>query len=88
MNNSSSSFQTSKAQELLDYKLSTMKKLQSFNDETIPGDSTLLSLKSRRMTVAKQMMGKIGANVNIEPALFLVWGCNIFVGDNVYIHRQ
>lgn len=65
-----------------------MRKLQSFNDESIPEDSTLATLKLRRMGVARDMLGKLGANVSIEPPFFLTWGCNIFVGDGVYINRE
>ncbi|KAJ4247121.1 hypothetical protein NW762_013259 [Fusarium torreyae] len=82
------SFNTSKAQELVDYKLVTMKKLRSFNDESIPDDSTLASLKTKRMAVANEMLGKLGKEVTIEPPFFLTWGCNIFIGSGVYINRE
>ncbi|KAF4960619.1 hypothetical protein FSARC_10433 [Fusarium sarcochroum] len=81
-------FDTSKAQELMDYKLETMKKLRSFNDESIPDDSTLASLKSMRMAVAKEMLGCLGNEVTIEPPFFLTWGCNVFIGRGVYINRE
>jgi maltose O-acetyltransferase len=65
-----------------------MRKLQSFNDASIPPDATLASLASRRMQVAKTMLGKMGTKVNIEPPFFLTWGCNIFIGDGVYMNRK
>ena len=65
-----------------------MRKLQSFNDATIPEDATLESLTSRRMQVAKEMLGKLGAGVNIEPHFFVTWGCNLFIGDRVYVNRK
>lgn len=64
-----------------------MRKLQSFNDTTIPEDATLASLASPRMQVVKECMGKMGAEVNIEPPFFMIWGCNIFLGDRVYMNR-
>jgi len=73
---------------MLDYKLATMKLLKSFNDDSIPDDNTLTMLKARRMSVAKQMMGKLGYGVNIEPPFFCGWGCNIFIGEGVYINRE
>lgn len=65
-----------------------MRKLQSFNDGFIPPDATLALLASRRMQVAKGMLGKMGTRVNIEPPFFLTWGCNTFVGDGVYMNRR
>lgn len=73
---------------MMHYKSATKKKLLSFNDESIPDGSTLASLKSRRMAVAKAMFGKLGQNVTIEPPFFLLWGCNIFIGNGVYINRE
>ena len=71
----------------MDFKLNMMKKLRGFNDETIRDDDTLASLKARRMGVAKDMFGKLGNNVTIEPNFFTVWGCNVSIGDRVYINR-
>lgn len=65
-----------------------MKKLYSFNDAAIPADATLASLALRRMQVAKSIMGKMGTQVNIQPPFFVTWGCNIFIGDGVYINRK
>ncbi|KAF4955607.1 hypothetical protein FGADI_4442 [Fusarium gaditjirri] len=81
-------FNTGNSQEMMEYKLTTKKKLLSFNDESITDGSTLASLKSRRMGVAKEMFGKLGQNVTIEPPLFLLWGCNIFIGNGVYMNRE
>ncbi|KAF5667175.1 galactoside o-acetyltransferase [Fusarium heterosporum] len=74
--------------ELNEYKLGVMRKLRSFNDDSIPDDATLESLKMKRMTVAKQMLGKMGKGVSIEPQFFVIWGCNTFIGSGVYINRQ
>ena len=40
------------------------------------------------MTVAEALIGKLGERVNIEPPLFVGWGCNVFLGDDVYINRE
>ncbi|SPJ78709.1 related to galactoside O-acetyltransferase [Fusarium torulosum] len=61
-------------------------KLQSFNDNSIPEGSTLASLTARRMAVAKDMFGRLGASVNIESPFFIIWGCNTFIGDGVYMN--
>jgi hypothetical protein len=62
------------------------RKLQSFNDNSIPEGSTLTSLTARRMAVAKGVFGRLGTNVNIESPFFIIWGCNTFVGDGVYMN--
>lgn len=83
-----SSFTTSRSRELQDHKLRTLRSLNDFNDTSIPEGSTLVSLKTRRMTVAKDLLGKMGERVNIEPPFFVGWGCNVFIGDDVYINRE
>lgn len=80
------SFATSRAPELQEFKLNMRRKLLLFNDNSIPEDSTLASLTARRMAVAKGMFGRLGANVNIEPPFFIIWGCNTFIGDGVYMN--
>lgn len=72
----------------MDYKLIAMKRIRSFNDDSIPDGSTLASLKARRMAVAKEMLGQMGQGVTIEPPFFHTWGCNIFIGNRVYINRE
>lgn len=81
------SFTAGNAQEMVDFKFSVMKKLQQMNDETIRPDDTYASLSARRMAVAKEILGMIGSGVKIEANFFLIWGCNIFIGDNVYMNR-
>lgn len=83
-----SSFTTSNSGKLMEYKLSTLHKLNEFNDTSIPENSTLASLKDRRMAVAKRMFGRLGKNASIEQAFFVTWGCNTFIGNDVYINRE
>ncbi|KAK8091235.1 amino acid transporter [Apiospora phragmitis] len=78
---SSMDFATSRAPELQAFKLNMRRKLQSFNDNSMPEGSTLASLTARRIAVAKGMFGRLGANVNIEPPFFIIWGCNTFGAD-------
>lgn len=72
----------------MEYKLYTSRKLNEFNDTSIPENSSLASLRSRRMEVVKRMFGLVGERVNIEQAFFVTWGCNTFIGDDVYINRE
>lgn len=71
-----------------DYKLETLKWLNEFNDTTIPPGSTLASLKMRRLALAKDKLGRLGEGANIEPPFFVGWGCNIFIGEDVYTNRE
>ncbi|KAJ5626236.1 hypothetical protein N7510_002545 [Penicillium lagena] len=81
-------FSTYNSPEMQEYKLGTLKKLNDFNNLAIPENSTLTSLKQRRMAVAKSMLGQLGEGANIEPPFFVGWGCNVFIGDGVYINRE
>ncbi|KAJ5751966.1 hypothetical protein N7520_008883, partial [Penicillium odoratum] len=83
-----SSFAASRSKELRDFKIITLQKLNDFNDQAIPEGSTLESLKIRRMAVAKGLLGQLGEGANIEPPFFVGWGCNVFIGDGVYINRE
>lgn len=72
---------------MLDFKLAVMGKVQRLNDETIlPGDS-LKALIARRMAVGKELFGKFGQGVKIDPGFYVTWGCNVVLGDKVYINR-
>ncbi|PVH70231.1 maltose o-acetyltransferas-like protein [Cadophora sp. DSE1049] len=81
-------FQAQNSQVMSNHKLKIMKQLNSFNDPSIPERSTMQSLKERRMAIAARMMGRLGPDVNIEAPFFCVWGCNIFIDNNVYINRE
>jgi hypothetical protein len=83
-----SSFKATDSQIMMDYKLRTRRLLRTFNDDSIPDGSTLESLKIRRMSVAKKILGRLGSGVNIEPMLFRTWGCNTFIGSGCYINRK
>ena len=82
------SFSTSRDQKLIDFRIGVLRKLRAFNDDSIPDDCTLATLKSRRMDMAKTMLGKIGQNVNIEQPFNVTIGCTLFIGDNVYMNRE
>ncbi len=40
------------------------------------------------MGVAKAVLGKLGQNMTIERPFFIIWGCNTFLGDDVYLNRK
>jgi maltose O-acetyltransferase len=73
---------------MLDHKLKLMKALHSFNDTSIPDNSTYQSFRARQMALIEQMMGKFGKGINVEAPFFCIWGCNIFLGDGVYMNRE
>lgn len=70
------------------YKLDVRRKILKFNDSSIGDEDTLDDLKNRRMAVAKTIFGRLGPDTNIEAPLFCTWGCNTFIGKNVYINRD
>ena len=70
------------------YMFSVIKRLRSFNDDSIPQGSTIEILKTRRMSAAKELLGRLGEAVNIEAPFFVSWGCNTFIGDKVYVNRE
>lgn len=70
------------------HKLFTVKQIALFNDTSVPDGSTLGSLEARRMRVAKRILGRIGADVNISTSFFIEMGCHTFIGDNVYLNRE
>jgi maltose O-acetyltransferase len=70
------------------FKIEVMRRLQDFNNQTIGDNTTLDSLKAHRMAIARSAMGKLGEDTNIETPFFCGWGCNIFIGDGVYINRE
>ncbi len=84
----SSSFKAGNSQIMLNYKLEVRKRLKCFNDDSFPDGCTLDSLKYQRMAVAKLMFGKLEPGTNIEAPLFCTWGCNTFIGENVYMNRK
>ena len=72
---------------MLDYKLTDMEKVQRLNDETIHPDDSLKSISARRMAVGKDIFGTFVQDVKIDVGFFVTWGCNVFIGDQVYINR-
>ncbi|KAF7903550.1 uncharacterized protein EAF01_006599 [Botrytis porri] len=70
------------------FKLNVRRHLLNFNENSINEEDTLDDLKNRRMAVAKTLFGKLGLDTNIEAPLFCTWGCNTFIGKNVYINRD
>ncbi|KAF7947644.1 hypothetical protein EAE96_008725 [Botrytis aclada] len=70
------------------FKLNVRRHLLQFNDNSISDEDTLDDLKIRRMAVAKILFGKLGLDTNIEAPLFCTWGCNTFIGKDVYVNRD
>lgn len=69
-------------------KINVRRLVQAFNNPTIRDDDTLQSMKTRRMEVAKVLLGSVGENSNIETPFYCGWGFNVFIGVGVYINRE
>lgn len=61
---------------------------EKLNDDSFREEDTLTTMNARRMKAAKDIFGKLGENVFIEPGLCISWGCNTFIGSTVYINRR
>lgn len=72
---------------MMDHKVNMKRRLKDFNDDSIPEGSTLASLKACRMSIAKKFLGKLGKDTNIEAPFFVTFGCNVFLGQEVYVNR-
>ncbi|EPE34836.1 Trimeric LpxA-like enzyme [Glarea lozoyensis ATCC 20868] len=70
------------------YRLAVRAKLQDFNTQVITEESTLTGLKERNMEIASSILGAVGEKCNIEPPFYCSWGCNIILGDGVYMNRN
>ncbi|QSZ34277.1 hypothetical protein DSL72_005867 [Monilinia vaccinii-corymbosi] len=81
-------FKACLADRMPKFKLDVRRQLLKFNDPSIDDEDTLDSLKKRRISIAKSLFGKLGLGTNIEAPLFCTWGCNTFIGKNVYINRD
>lgn len=42
--------------------------------------------REKRAEILRQLLGRVGTNVWIEPPFFCDYGSNIFLGDNVYFN--
>jgi len=71
-----------------EHRITVKKLLTSFNHENLIEGSTIDSLRNERMEVARKLMGGVGERVNIEAPFFCAFGCNTFLGDDVYINRE
>lgn len=49
-----------------------------------PDDATPESLATERTAMLKDIFGKVGKDVFIEPPLNIDYGCNVSLGDGFY----
>lgn len=49
-----------------------------------PDDSSFESLAADREQLLKNVLGKVGEGVFIEPPLYLDYGCNVSIGQRFY----
>lgn len=43
---------------------------------------------SKRNSIMKKWFGTVGENCHIEPVFYCDFGCNLFLGDNVYMNAN
>lgn len=49
-----------------------------------PPNATLDSLAKEREGILKEMMGKVGTGIFMEPPVYVDYGCNISIGERFY----
>ena len=49
-----------------------------------PGDADFDSLAKDREIMLKELLGKVGSDVFVEPPLYVDYGCNISIGERFY----
>jgi hypothetical protein len=80
MANYLSSFSAGNDERMLSHKLDVRRRLKDFNDESFPEGCTLDTLKCRRMSIARDIFGKLGCGVNIEGSFFCTVSLIFFFG--------
>lgn len=49
-----------------------------------PEDATFESLSKDRDEILRELMGKVGDDVFMEPPVYVDYGCNISIGERFY----
>jgi hypothetical protein len=49
-----------------------------------PEDANFDSLAKDREVMLKELMGRVGSDIFMEPPLYVDYGCNISIGERFY----
>jgi Maltose acetyltransferase len=60
------------------------RKLMDKYNKHFPEDATFDSLAQDREIMLKELMGKVGPDVFMEPPIYVDYGCNISIGNRFY----
>ncbi|KAL6411914.1 galactoside O-acetyltransferase [Ilyonectria robusta] len=72
------------APELVDSRNRARRLAQTFNTY-VPGEAeTADEVAGKRVAMIKELFGKVGEDIYVEPSLQVDYGCNITVGDRFY----
>jgi hypothetical protein len=69
--------------ELVAGRLRARKMAKKFN-EYLPDDATDESLAEGQNAILKELIGRVGKRVAIDPPFRVDYGCNIIIGDDFY----
>lgn len=72
------------APELLQSRTRARRLAQKFNTYVPDESATADDVSNTRMAIIKELFGKVGEDVYLEPSLQVDYGCNITVGDRFY----
>jgi hypothetical protein len=71
------------APELCNSRFRARKLMHKYNNH-FPDDATFESLAVDREAVLKELMGRVGPDVFMEPPVYVDYGCNISIGERFY----
>lgn len=69
--------------ELANGRFRARKLMHKYNNH-FPEDATFESLAEDRAVMLKELMGKVGHDVFMEPPIYVDYGCNISIGERFY----
>jgi Maltose acetyltransferase len=71
------------APELINSRFRARKLMHKYNNH-FPDNATFESLAADREAVLKELMGRVGSDVFMEPPIYVDYGCNISIGEGFY----
>lgn len=69
--------------ELMNGRFRARKLMDKYN-KYFPEDATFESLAEDREVMLKELMGRVGKDIFMEPPVYVDYGCNISIGERFY----
>lgn len=72
------------APELVHARNRARRMAQKFNTYVPEEEATAKQVADKRVAMIKELFGKVGEDIYLEPSLQVDYGCNISIGDRFY----